>query len=170
MVAYSGKSQEQTWFLARVFLSLGARLVLINSSLTNVPLYMLSMYKAPKSVLRKMDIYRKRLLWQGGHSKKNTIWLTGKQYVLLEIRVVLVFWICIRWMKRFLLNGSGIWKTRIVCGRPLSDTNMLKGDLLFQLEKNRVILTSRKAFLRFVTIFISIVKKSWQWKEHKFLE
>jgi hypothetical protein len=52
------------------FLSLGGRLVLINSSLTNVPLYMLSMYKAPKCVLRKIDIFRKRLLWQGGHSKK----------------------------------------------------------------------------------------------------
>ena len=52
------------------FLSLGGRLVLINSSLTNVPMYMLSIYKAPKSVLRKIDIFRKRLLWQGGHSKK----------------------------------------------------------------------------------------------------
>jgi hypothetical protein len=35
------------------FLSLGDRLVLINSSLTNVPMYMLSMYKSPKCVLKK---------------------------------------------------------------------------------------------------------------------
>jgi hypothetical protein len=55
------------------FLNLGGRLVLINSSLTNVPLYMLSMYKTPKCVLRKMDIVRKRLLWHIVHSKKNTI-------------------------------------------------------------------------------------------------
>jgi hypothetical protein len=34
------------------FLSLGGRLVLINSNLTNVPLYMLSIYKAPKSVIK----------------------------------------------------------------------------------------------------------------------
>ena len=54
------------------FLSLGGRLVLINSSITNVPLYMLSMYKAPKTVIRNIVIYRKRLLWQGGHSKKNS--------------------------------------------------------------------------------------------------
>jgi hypothetical protein len=52
------------------FLSLGGRLVLINSSLTNVPLYMLSMYKSPKCVLKKMDIFRKILLWQGGHNHK----------------------------------------------------------------------------------------------------
>jgi hypothetical protein len=50
------------------FLSLGGRLVLINSSLTNVPLYMLSMYKAPKYIVKKMDLFRKRLLWQGVHN------------------------------------------------------------------------------------------------------
>jgi hypothetical protein len=52
------------------FLSLGGRLVLINSSLTNVPLYMLSMYKAPKFIVKNIDIFRKRLLWQGGDTKK----------------------------------------------------------------------------------------------------
>jgi hypothetical protein len=52
------------------FLSLGGRLVLINNSLTNVPLYMLLIYKAPKSVIKKIDIFRKRLLWQGGHSQR----------------------------------------------------------------------------------------------------
>jgi hypothetical protein len=51
------------------FLSLGGRLVLINSSITNVPLYMISMYKAPKTVIRNIDIYRERLLGQDGHSK-----------------------------------------------------------------------------------------------------
>jgi hypothetical protein len=48
------------------FLSLGGRMVFINSSLTNATLYMLSMYKAPKTVIRNI----KRLLWQGGHSQK----------------------------------------------------------------------------------------------------
>jgi hypothetical protein len=47
------------------FLSLGGRLVLINSSLTNVPLYMLSMYKTPKCVLKKIDIFRKRIIMAG---------------------------------------------------------------------------------------------------------
>jgi hypothetical protein len=40
-------------------------LVLINSSLTNVPLYMLSMYKTPKCVLKKIDIFRKRIIMAG---------------------------------------------------------------------------------------------------------
>jgi hypothetical protein len=62
-------------------------------------------------------------------------------------------------MRRFLLSGFGSWKTRMGYDRPLSDINMLKGDLLFQLKKDRVILTFGKAFLLFVTIFISFVKK-----------
>jgi hypothetical protein len=78
------------------FLSLGGRLVLINSSLTNVPLYMLSMYKAPKNILKSMDVFRKRLLWQGGHN--------SKKYHLADWNMVcsprgqggLGFWICTR--------------------------------------------------------------------------
>jgi hypothetical protein len=31
---------------------------------------MLSLYLAPSSVLKKMDIFRKRLLWNGGNNKK----------------------------------------------------------------------------------------------------
>jgi hypothetical protein len=38
-----------------------------DSCLTNVP-YTLSIYPAPKAVIRKIDIYRKRLLWQGGQN------------------------------------------------------------------------------------------------------
>lgn len=78
------------------FLSLGGRLVLINSSLTNVPLYMLSMYKAPKFIVKNIDIFRKRLLWQGGDTKKNTTLLAGIWCALREVRVVWEFWIFTR--------------------------------------------------------------------------
>jgi hypothetical protein len=43
---------------------------LINSSLTNIPLYMLSLYAALKLVIKKMDLFRIRLLWQGGKKTK----------------------------------------------------------------------------------------------------
>ena len=39
-------------------LSLGGRLVLINSVLTNMVLYMISFFKLPKGVLKKLDYYR----------------------------------------------------------------------------------------------------------------
>jgi hypothetical protein len=45
-------------------LILGGRLILTNTSLTNVPLYMLSLYMASKMVLKRMDYFSARLLWQ----------------------------------------------------------------------------------------------------------
>jgi hypothetical protein len=56
--------------LARKIFEPGGRLTLLNRCLSNVPLYMLSIYPAPKSVIRKLDLYRKRLLWQGGSQTK----------------------------------------------------------------------------------------------------
>lgn len=44
--------------------SIGGRLVLINSSLTNVPLYMIYFYRLPQGVRDRMDYFRRRLLWQ----------------------------------------------------------------------------------------------------------
>jgi hypothetical protein len=55
------------------FLSLVGRLTHMNSVLTNVPLYMLSIYSAPKTVIRKIDIHRKKLFWQGVHDSKKSL-------------------------------------------------------------------------------------------------
>ena len=44
--------------------SIGGRLVLLNSSLSSVPMYMLSFYELPKGVKDRMDYFRKRFLWQ----------------------------------------------------------------------------------------------------------
>jgi hypothetical protein len=51
-------------------LSLGGRLVLINSVLTNMVLYMISFFILPKGVLHKLDYYRSRFFWQGDSEKK----------------------------------------------------------------------------------------------------
>jgi hypothetical protein len=68
------------------YLSLGGRLTLINSSLSNIPLYMLSLYLAPSSILKKMDIFRRRLLWYGGNNKKNIIWRIGILFAWIKIK------------------------------------------------------------------------------------
>jgi hypothetical protein len=70
------------------FLSLGGRLTLLNSCLSNVPLYMLSIYPAPKSVIRKLDMYRKKLLWQGGHQSKKYILYNATLFALLKFKKV----------------------------------------------------------------------------------
>lgn len=44
--------------------SIGGRLILINSSLSNTPMYMISFYKLPKGVKERLDYFRRRFLWQ----------------------------------------------------------------------------------------------------------
>jgi hypothetical protein len=47
--------------------------VLINSCLSNLPIYAMSMFWLPVSVIDKMDTVRKIFFWQGGHMKKKNI-------------------------------------------------------------------------------------------------
>jgi hypothetical protein len=51
-------------------LSLGGRLVLINSVLSNMVLYMISFFQLPKGVLHRLDYFRSRFFWQGDGEKK----------------------------------------------------------------------------------------------------
>lgn len=45
-------------------LSIGGRTVLLNACLSSVPFYMLSFYRLPKGVCKRLDYFRSRLLWQ----------------------------------------------------------------------------------------------------------
>ena len=42
-------------------LSVGGRLVLINSVLSSLPMFMLSFFEVPKEVLKRLDLYRSRI-------------------------------------------------------------------------------------------------------------
>jgi hypothetical protein len=44
-------------------LSYGDRLVLINSVLTSVPMFLLSFFEIPKGVRKRLDFYRSRFFW-----------------------------------------------------------------------------------------------------------
>jgi hypothetical protein len=46
------------------------RLVLINSVLSSLAMFMLSFYEVPKEVLHKLDFYRSIFFWQGDDHKK----------------------------------------------------------------------------------------------------
>lgn len=61
-------------------LSLGGRHTLVNSVLSAVPLYTLSVYKIPNTLVKQIDQIRCRFLWQGTDRNK-------KKYVLLNWRV-----------------------------------------------------------------------------------
>jgi hypothetical protein len=70
------------------FLSLGGRLTLINNSLSNIPLYMLSVFFAPSIVLKNGYIQKKTFVARRKKMQKNIIWLDGKLFVHLKIEVV----------------------------------------------------------------------------------
>ena len=51
-------------------MSVGGRLVLINSVLTSLTMFMLSFFEVPKGVLEKLDYYWSKFFWQSGEHKK----------------------------------------------------------------------------------------------------
>jgi hypothetical protein len=51
-------------------LSSGGKLILLDACLSNIPIYAMSMYLLPKTVVKKIDGTRKRFFWQGGGVKK----------------------------------------------------------------------------------------------------
>ncbi|WVZ49622.1 hypothetical protein U9M48_000963 [Paspalum notatum var. saurae] len=51
-------------------LSVGERLVLINSVLSSLPMFMLSFFAIPKGVLKKLEYLRSRFFWQNDQHKK----------------------------------------------------------------------------------------------------
>lgn len=52
------------------FLSVGGRLVLINSVLSSLAMFMLFFFEIPKGILKKLDYYRSRFFWQCDEHKK----------------------------------------------------------------------------------------------------
>jgi hypothetical protein len=52
------------------YLSISGRLVLINSVLSSLPIFMLSFFKIPKGVLEKIDYFISRFFWQNDSQKK----------------------------------------------------------------------------------------------------
>lgn len=69
------KKRHTTWRAKH--LSIGRRVTLINSVLRNIPLYFLSLYKAPKKVLHSLTSIQQNCLWGGcSEDMKNVLgWL-----------------------------------------------------------------------------------------------
>jgi hypothetical protein len=54
-------------------MSIAARTILINSSLSNAPIYQMSIYLLPKTIVNKMDKMRRTFFWQGVVLRGSTI-------------------------------------------------------------------------------------------------
>jgi hypothetical protein len=98
-------------------LSVGGRLVLINSVLSNLSMFILSFFEVPRGVLERLDYYRSRFFWQSdGYKKKYkmTKWgvlCTPKDQGGLVILDLNLQNRCLlsKWVFR-LINEDGIWR------------------------------------------------------------
>jgi hypothetical protein len=99
-------------------LSVEGRLMLINSILSSLPMFMLSFFRISKGVLKKLDYYRSRFFWQcDEHQKKYrltkwSILCTPKCVGGLGITNLDIQNICLlsKWLFK-LLNEDGMWQT-----------------------------------------------------------
>jgi hypothetical protein len=101
-------------------LSVGGRLVLINSVLSNLSMFMLSFFEVPCGVLERLDYYRSRFFMQSdGHKKKyrRTKWsvqCTTKDQGGLGFLDLNLHNRCLlrKWVFK-LINEDGIWQRLI---------------------------------------------------------
>jgi hypothetical protein len=97
-------------------LSYGDMLVLINSVLTSLPMFMLSFFEIPKGVRKRLDFFRSRFFWQSdGHKRKYrlTKWniiCRPKDQGGLGIEVLEIKNKCLlsRWFQKILAE-EGVW-------------------------------------------------------------
>jgi ribosomal protein L21E len=114
------------------YISVGGRLVLINSVLSRLPMFMLSFFKIPKGVLKKIDYFRSRFFWQQYNQKRKhrlTKWniiCQPKDQGGLGIQNLEIQNQCLlsKWLFK-LINEEGLWQT-IICNKYLSSKTIGK--------------------------------------------
>jgi mannosylglycoprotein endo-beta-mannosidase len=123
-------------------LSVGGRLVLINSILSSLPMFLLSFFEIPRGVLKKLDYFRSRFFLQNDEHKKKyrlTKWeivCTSKDQGGLGVLNLGVHNRCLlsKWLFR-LLNEDGIWqqllRNKYLRDKTLTQVQYLPGDSQF---------------------------------------
>ncbi|WVZ96211.1 hypothetical protein U9M48_041878, partial [Paspalum notatum var. saurae] len=123
-------------------LSVGGRLVLINSVLSSLPMFMLSFFKIPKGILKKLEYFRSRFFWQNDQHKKKYHLIRWDQIrqpkeqgglgvIDLEVQNKCLL---SKWLFK-LANEDGIWqnllRAKYLRSKPLGTVNKKPGDSHF---------------------------------------
>ncbi|WVZ81051.1 LOW QUALITY PROTEIN: hypothetical protein U9M48_028478 [Paspalum notatum var. saurae] len=139
-------------------LSYGARLVLINSVLSSLAMFMMSFFEVPKGILKKLDFYRSTFFWQGDNHKKkyrlskwDILCLTKDQGGLgilnLEIQNKCLL---SKWLFK-LLNEDGLWqqllRKKYIKDKTIGEVQWKSGDSQFWLGLMKV----KNSFLSIAT-------------------
>ena len=120
-------------------LSVGGRLVLINSFLSSLPIFIMSFFKIPRGGLKMLDYFRSRFFWQSDEHKKKyrrTKWevvCTPKDQGGLGVLNLDVHNKCLlsKWLFK-LLNGDGVsqqlLKNKYLRDKTLTQVQYMSGD------------------------------------------
>ncbi|RVW32138.1 putative ribonuclease H protein [Vitis vinifera] len=106
----------------KAYLSLGGRITLIQSCLSHIPSYFLSLFKIPASIASKIEKMQRNFLWSGaGEGKKDHLvrWevvsrpkeLGGLGFGKISLRNIALLR---KWLWRFPRERSGLWHKVIV--------------------------------------------------------
>ncbi|GKA91191.1 RNA-directed DNA polymerase, eukaryota [Tanacetum coccineum] len=98
-------------------LSIGGRLALLKSILTAIPLYYMSLYKAPAGILKDMESIRRRFFNGAEKTKGKWFGLVGNIFWLLRKMEVLVFLVSTLQIELFYSSGCGVFSLKnLHCG------------------------------------------------------
>jgi hypothetical protein len=114
-------------------LSYGDRLILINSVLTSLPMFLLSFFQIPIGVRKRLDFYRSRFFWQCDQNKKKyrlSKWnmiCRPKDQGGLGIEVLDIKNNCLlsKWLFK-IINEEGMWQ-ELICNKYLKKQNLSQG-------------------------------------------
>ena len=158
------KHKLSTWKAKH--LSYGGRLILLNSVLSSLPMFMMSFFEIPKGVLKRLDFYHSTFFWQGNSDKKKyrlakwDILCRPKDQRGLGIADLSITNKCLpsKWLFK-LLNEDGTWQTLLrnkYLSSSLSQVKIKHGDSHFC----KGLLKSRDDFLGCGTFKIKMVRKA----------
>ncbi|KAJ0469831.1 putative RNA-directed DNA polymerase [Helianthus annuus] len=114
------RSRLQSW--KAKMLSIGGRLTLIKSVLSSLPVYYLSMFKAPCKVIDNIEKIMRKFLWMGCKEGKGIHWVAWEIVTrpkrfgglgiskLSEVNSALL----VKWVWRFKTDYDGLWRRIIL--------------------------------------------------------
>ncbi|GKV15062.1 hypothetical protein SLEP1_g25863 [Rubroshorea leprosula] len=99
------------------YLSLGGRITLINSVLSSLPVFWMSMYLVPKGTILLLDKIRRKFLWGGAEREKRINWVKWekvckeKQFGGLGVKDLRKFNLALlgKWWGRLVRGDNGLW-------------------------------------------------------------
>lgn len=104
------------------FLSIGGRVVLINSVMNVISLYSLYLYRAPKKVIKELTCIQIRFLWRGVEGERCINWVSWKEVCKykeedeLGVRVIesMNISLLVKWKWRILTENNSVHVVRLV--------------------------------------------------------